>query len=253
MPVKAAGEIGVAARLRGLNRAAAARTLNDADDRDAQFLRHPFGQHGFLGDRCIGRTATHREVVARDDNRAAVDRRAPGDTIGGQETGQPALLVIGALAGYRTDLAETAAIDETFYTLTDGETPAGLLAGHLVGPPHLAGEPLPNAKLIQLRLPALLRLALERIVVGHLCVPRCRALPSTCQPRELRAPIDRSLSRLQRGRQRPVIPPINRPRSDRGHFGTSLPPTLAHELQSSFYAGASTWPRKPASSPLCSW
>ena len=92
----------------------------------------------------------------------------PEMRLAGVKLGQAALVVVGALAGERADLAEGAGIDEAVDALADGKAAAGLLPRHLVGAAHLLGETLADAQLIELGLPALGRgLGLEIAIVRH--------------------------------------------------------------------------------------
>ena len=62
-------------RLERLHRTAAARAVDEADDRHPQLTRHAFGVHLLLEDRRVGRAAPNREIVAAHDDRAV---RRPG-------------------------------------------------------------------------------------------------------------------------------------------------------------------------------
>ena len=72
----AAGQIGRALGLDGLDRAAAAGAFDDADDRQAEIMRHLLGHQRLRRDRRIGRAAAHGKIVADHDDRAAVDLAA---------------------------------------------------------------------------------------------------------------------------------------------------------------------------------
>src|SRR3546814_3434996 len=83
-----------------------------AHDRQAHLLRHALGVELLLLDRGVGRPAAHGEVVAGDDDRAAVDGAAADDAVGRRQADQLAVLVIGGTAGDGADLAETAGVDQ---------------------------------------------------------------------------------------------------------------------------------------------
>ena len=72
-------------RLERLHRAAAAGPVDEPDDRQAQLVRHLLGMDLLLEDRRVGGAAAHREVVAADDDGAAVDAGPSHDEVGGRE------------------------------------------------------------------------------------------------------------------------------------------------------------------------
>ena len=77
-----------------LHRTAAARPLDDAYDRQTKLRRHVFRHHRLLTDGCIGGAATHREIIADDNNRTTIDFRTAKDAIGRREVGQLAVRVV---------------------------------------------------------------------------------------------------------------------------------------------------------------
>src|SRR5690606_12889545 len=126
-----AGQVGAAGRLDGLHRAAAAGALDDPDDRHAHLLRHPLRVALLLLDGGVGRAAADGEVVAGDDDGAAVDGAAADDAVGGRQADQLAVLVIGGTARDGADLAEAALVDQAVDALAHGEPAAIVLALHL--------------------------------------------------------------------------------------------------------------------------
>ncbi len=152
-PADAAGEIGRAAGFDGLDRAAAAGALDDADDRQAEIVRH-FLRHQRLGrDRGIGRAAAHREIVADDDDGASIDPRPPEHAIGRRQLLQLAIFVIFADAGDRADFVEALGIDQPVDTLADREAALVALSLDLLNASHLVRERLAPSELVEFGLP----------------------------------------------------------------------------------------------------
>ena len=87
-----ARQVGAPGGLDRLDRAAAARALDDADDRQPQIVRHLLGHQRLFADRRVGRAAAHREIVADDDDRAAVDPGAAHHAVRRHQLDQPAVL-----------------------------------------------------------------------------------------------------------------------------------------------------------------
>jgi hypothetical protein len=146
-------QVGAAGRLDGLDRAAAARTFDDAHDRQPQLLRHALGEDRLHGDGGIGRASAHREVVAQHDDGTAVDPGAAHDAVGGRERGElPGLVVLG-LAGDGSDLVKAFPIDQAVDALAHREPAAVVLALHLVRPAHLARHALALSQFVELALP----------------------------------------------------------------------------------------------------
>ena len=141
----AAGEVGGAGRLDGLDRAAAARALDDAHDRQAEFARHLFRHQRLGGDRGVGGAAADGEIVADDNDRPAVDQPAAEHAIRRRERGEVAGGIILGLAGDGADLVEASRIDEERNALAHGQPAAVMLALDLVGAAHLAREALRGA------------------------------------------------------------------------------------------------------------
>ena len=77
LPARVGRDVRVAGVLERLDRAAAAGAVDEAHDRHPVLVGELLGHHLLGGDRRVGRPAAHREVVAADDDRAAVERR-PG-------------------------------------------------------------------------------------------------------------------------------------------------------------------------------
>ena len=65
--------VGVTHRLERLHGSAAAAAFDQADHRQAQFVRHLFGSHLLLDDRRVRCSAPHREIVAGHYDAAAFD------------------------------------------------------------------------------------------------------------------------------------------------------------------------------------
>ena len=149
----AAGEVGGARRLDGLDRAAAARALDDADDRQAEFARHLFRHQRLGGDRGVGRAAADGEIVADDHDRPAVDQPAAEHAIRRRERGEVAGGIVLGLAGDGADLVEASRIDEERNALAHRQPATIVLALDLVGAAHLAREAFAAHQLIEFGLP----------------------------------------------------------------------------------------------------
>ena len=147
-------QVGTPRRLDGLDRAAAARALDDADDRQAQLVGHALGQDRLHVDGGVGRPAAQGEVVAQHDDRPAVDRGATHDAIGRRELGQLVVGVVFGLAGDGADLVEAAFVDQPVDALAHRQPAAVVLALDLVGPAHLARHAFARAQFVEFRLPA---------------------------------------------------------------------------------------------------
>src|SRR5262249_40922356 len=143
VPARAAdatGQIGRALGLDGLHRTAAARALDDTDDRQAEVVRHLLRHQRFCGDRRIRRAATHGEIVADHDHGAAVDLGTAEHAIGRRQMLKLALLVIFADAGNRADFVKAVGIDHLVDALADGEPALVALPLDLLNAAHLARE-----------------------------------------------------------------------------------------------------------------
>src|SRR5262249_54626153 len=147
-----AGQVGAPGRFDRLDRAAAARTLDDADDRQPQIVRHLLGHQRLFADRRVGRAAAYGEIVADPDDRPSVDLRAAHHAIRRDQLLQFALFVVLRPAGDRTDLVKAAAIDEPVDALAYGEPASLVLALDLVGAAQLARLPLAFAQFVEFRL-----------------------------------------------------------------------------------------------------
>src|SRR5206468_7971771 len=146
-------DVGAAGRLDGLDRAAPAGALHDSHERQAQLVRHLLALQMLALDRGVGRTATHREVVAADDDRPAVEPRPAEHEVGRDELLE---VVGGVVVGASRDLADlvkAAGIDELVEALADRVAPARMLPRHALGPAELLSELLPPPQLVHLRFP----------------------------------------------------------------------------------------------------
>ncbi len=136
-----------------LTEPAAARALDQADQRQAQVVRHPLALVVLAPDGRVGRAAAHGEVVAADHDRAAVDLGAPEHEVRRGEGDQVVVRVVARAAGDLADLVEAAGVGELGDALEDRQAPAVVLALHALGPAQLRGELLAPSQLVQLLLP----------------------------------------------------------------------------------------------------
>ncbi len=173
-PAHAARQVGAARRLDRLDRAAAARALDQPDDRQAEFRRHPFGHDRLLADGRIRAAAAHGEVVADHHHRSAIHHRAAHHAVGRREGLQVALRVVFSAPGDRADLVEAALVRQRLDALAHGQAAAIMLAPHLVRPAHLPGQGLAPPQFVEFGLP------------GHACgVSFCSAeCPATAAWRQ---------------------------------------------------------------------
>ena len=152
-PAAHARHVGAARRLDGLDRAAAARALDHADQRHAILVGVALDEDVLFLDGGVGRAAAHREVVAGDGDVPAVDLGAAHHGIGRHQVEKVVAAVIFGLAGDAADLAERALVDQPVDALAHGEAPAVVLALHLVRAAHAPGELLAAAQLVHFRFP----------------------------------------------------------------------------------------------------
>ncbi len=149
----ASGQIGRPLGFDGFDRAAAAGTLDDADDRQPEIMRHLLG-HQWLGrDRGIGGAAAHRKIVADHHHRPAIDLAAAEHAIGRRQIGEFALPVIFGDTGNRADLVKAFGIYQAVDALANGEPALVALPLDLVNASHLARECFAPGEVVELRLP----------------------------------------------------------------------------------------------------
>ena len=147
-------QVGRALGFDGLDRAAAARALDDPHDRQAKRLGHFFGHQGFGSNRCIGRAAAHCEVVAHHHHRAAFDLAATEHAVGRGHAGQRVGCVVFADSRQGSHFLKAASIDQTIDALAHRETTAIMLTLDLVGAAHFMGKGLAACEFVEFRLPA---------------------------------------------------------------------------------------------------
>ncbi len=153
-PARHAGHVGAAGRLDGLDRAAAARALDQTDERQPQLVGHLLAQQMLLLDRRVGRATAHGEVVSADDDGATVDTGATEDEVRRREARQIIGAVIGRLARDLAELVERAGVHERVDALADGEAAAIVLSLHALRAAELLGERLASPQLVHLVRPA---------------------------------------------------------------------------------------------------
>ncbi len=164
--------VGAAGRLDGLDRAAAARALDHADQRHAVLVGVTLDENIFFLDGGVGRAAAHGEVVAGHGDMPALDLGAAHHGVGRHQVDQVVAAVIGGLAGDAADLAERTRIDQPVDALAHREAAAVMLTLHLVRAAHAPGQRLTAAQLVHLRLPS------HRFVPRSGCFNRLRSTPS---------------------------------------------------------------------------
>ena len=148
-----ARQVGCSPGFDGLDRAAAAGTLDDADDGQSEIMRHLLGHQRFRGDRSIRRAAAHGKIVADHDHGAAVDPAAAEHAVRRRQLGEFAARVILADPGDSADLVKTVWIHQPVDALANGEPALVVLPLDLVNASHLARERFAPGEVVELRLP----------------------------------------------------------------------------------------------------
>ena len=106
-------------------------------------------------DRSVGGATAHGEVVAENNHRSAVDRRATEHAVGGHEIRHdPGTEIVRRLAGDRAEFQERIRVGQPIDPFADGEFAGVVLAFDALGTAHLAGDPLAFAQLLEFGLPA---------------------------------------------------------------------------------------------------
>lgn len=149
----AARQIGCALGLDGLDRAAAAGALDDADDGQTEVVRHLLRHQGLCRDRRIRRAAAHREIVADHDHGAAVDACTAEHAVRRRHGFQLARGIILTDAGDGTDLVEAALVDQFVDAFPNSQPALVMLSLDLVNAAHLPREGFAPGELVEFRLP----------------------------------------------------------------------------------------------------
>ena len=116
--------VGAPRRLDGLDRAAAAGAFHQANERESQVVSHPLAHVVLALDGRVRGAAAHGEVVAADDDRAALDAGAAEDEVRRRERLEVVLVVVGGAAGDLAELVEAARIGQPIDALTDRQPAA---------------------------------------------------------------------------------------------------------------------------------
>ena len=154
IPPRQVRDVRVAHCFERLHGAAAAAAFDEPHDRHAQLVRHLLGRDLFLDDRRIRRAATHREVVAGDDDAPAFDRAAAEHEVRGHQARDRAILVVRRDAGDRAELAEAVGVEQRLDALAHGEATRGALACDFLVAAHLLRERLALSQLFEFAFPA---------------------------------------------------------------------------------------------------
>ena len=140
--------------LERLHRAAAARAVDQADDRQPELARHSLRVHLLLEDRRVGGAAAHREVVAGHDDRSAVDAAPPHHEVRGRHVDDVAVVVVGGAAGERADLVEGSGIEQRVDAFAHGQLALRVVLGDLLVAAHPPRERAAARELVELGFPA---------------------------------------------------------------------------------------------------
>ncbi len=152
-------------RLDRLHRPAAARALDQPDDRHPQLRRHLLGKPRLPLDRGIRRPAPQREIVPGNHHRPPIDRAPPEHAVRRPKHRDLPARTIVRRPSDRPDLMKAARIQQPLDPLAHRQPPARVLPSDPLRPAHLARQRLAPAKLRQFPLPP--RLGRSRRVVGH--------------------------------------------------------------------------------------
>src|SRR5215471_18799382 len=155
LPATDSGNVGAARGLDGLDRAAAARALDETDQGQAHLVGHLLAHEVLAFDGGVRGATTHREVVAAYHHGPAIYSGAAEDEVGGSKALELVGLIVGCDAGNLADLVEATRVRELADALADGEAAAVALPLHSLGAAQLLRESLAPPELLQLRLPAL--------------------------------------------------------------------------------------------------
>ena len=136
-----------------LHRAAAARAVDQAHQRQAQVAGHRSDRQQLVLDTAVVGAAAHGEIVAGDRHRTAADAPAPHDQIGRREVRQFAIRAVLCNAREAADFVERARVEQPVDALAHRELAAVVLALDLVRPAHLLRERLAPAQFLDLFFP----------------------------------------------------------------------------------------------------
>ena len=134
--------------------AAAARTVHQPHQRQAQVARHGFDAGELVADAAFVGAAADREVVARHHDIAAVDLAAPDHEACGREGFEVARFVVARFSRDAPDLDERARVEQLVDPLAYRELAAGMLPLDSLRPAHLLCESLALAQFVDLFFPA---------------------------------------------------------------------------------------------------
>ena len=220
------GDIGRADLFERLDRPAAARAVDHADDRQLELVRHLLGLHHLAADPGIRRAAANGEIIGGGNHRAAVDLRLAEQEGGRKDGFEIAVFVVAALARDLADFAEGAVVAQR------GEPGAGIhlapamLASDLVGSAHLLGQRLAPAQFLEFFFPSHARRipkpspqrklgplsfsCLGRAIpafAGRTVIPlRARQLPARPRPAPVRRSRPKARSRCRRTARSARVP-----------------------------------------------
>ena len=159
LPAGSAGHIGTAGGFDCLDRSAAAGSFNEPQQGQAQLVSHALAHQVLVLDRGVGGTAANCEVIATDDNAAAIDHGAAENKIGRCQFFKIVVAVILRHAGNLAEFAEAAVIGEHRDAFANCQPAAIMLALDPLGTAEFLGKGFATFQFVQFRLP------------GHSCFP----------------------------------------------------------------------------------
>src|SRR5690606_20201001 len=147
------GKVGTTEGFEMPYRSAATGAVDQANQGQAPAHRLGFGEGEFLAQPAVVGAASHGEVVAGDEDLAAIEPGTPANDIGGREPDELAVRVVLGEAGGGADFIEAAGIGKGVEPLANGELAVRMVASDLLRSAHLPGEFLPTGILVDLGLP----------------------------------------------------------------------------------------------------
>ena len=168
VPRRIRGNVRASDLLDGLDAAASARAVDQADHGNAQPARKLFAVPHFVADLGVGRAATHGEVVAADHDGARVDAPGSDYEVRRRERGELPRVVVRGAPSERPDFVEGPGVEQPVDALAHGETSGVMLALDVGSAAHFARQCLAAPYLVQFRLPAHFGYCTRRTIASHI-------------------------------------------------------------------------------------
>ena len=153
LPVGIRGNIRAFDLLVRFDTSTAAGAIDQPHDGKAKFEGSFLAPAHLVAHCAVGGAAADREVVAANDDPAALDEPSPGDEIGRGQAGQSPGFVVDRLAGQRTDFSKRSGVEQSVDALPDREAPGLHVPGHTLFAPHLRRQGLSVLNLFEFGFP----------------------------------------------------------------------------------------------------